>query len=767
MFPYPSGRIHMGHVRNYAIGDAIARYKRMCGYEVLHPMGWDAFGMPAENAAIKHGVHPATWTEENIATMRVELARLGLSYDWQREIATCRPDYYRFEQKFFIDMLEKGLAYRKESLVNWCTACQTVLANEQVVDGTCWRCDTAVVQKPLMQWFFKITHYAQSLLEGLDSLQGWPDRVTAMQREWIGRSEGLEVHFPIDGREEKISIFTTRPDTLMGVTFLSLAAEHPLVAHLVAGTEREAAVRCFAQEVAAMDRTTRLVGNFEKKGLFLGAYAHHPITRERIPIYAANFVLLSYGTGAVMAVPAHDQRDFEFAKAYHLPITLVVQRPESPLIATEMTEAYTAPGVLINSGDFDDLDSDAAKTAISEAIEHMGTGKRVVNYRLRDWGISRQRYWGTPIPIIYCECCGALPVAEADLPVVLPLDGTFTGEGGSPLAQMDAFVKTTCPACQGPARRETDTMDTFVESSWYFLRYTDPQAPNAPFRRSVANHFMPVDQYIGGVLRDLGYIDVSEPFTRLLTQGMVIKDGAKMSKSKGNVVDPDYIVSRYGADTARLFILFAAPPEKDLDWSDDGIEGAFRFLKRVWRLVNAAIEARVFAHDDAGVLANADVRRKVHETIKKVSGDIEAGFHFNSAIAALMELTNTLSAVPLDTATPPERVAVREGIRTLTLLLGVFVPHIADELWSRIGGTGFTLAQPWPQWDEAALIKDDSLIIVQVNGKLRERITVPITISQDDLEAQVLALPKIKDALAGGTPKRVIVVPGKLVNVVV
>ncbi len=783
MFPYPSGRIHMGHVRNYSIGDTIARFERMRGRNVLHPIGWDAFGMPAENAAIANKTHPAKWTDDNIATMRGQLSRLGFSYDWSREVATCKPEYYRWEQKIFIEMWKKGLAYQKESLVNWCAACETVLANEQVVNGACWRCDGAVVQKPLTQWFLKITAYAQELLDGLHCLSGWPDKVTAMQREWIGRSEGLEVHFPVEGSEEKIAIFTTRPDTLLGVTFLSLACEHPSVERLIAGTAQEKTVRDFVEKVAAMDRAVRLTGNFEKRGIFLGAYARHPLTQEKIPIYVANFVLAEYGTGAVMAVPAHDERDFAFAKACDLPIKLVIQNAEQSLNGATLKAAYVDPGILVNSSPWNGLSSEAAKAEIGAHVEKIGAGRRVVNYRLRDWGISRQRYWGTPIPMMTCARCGTVPVPECDLPVKLPLEVEFSGRGDSPLASVPDFVKVSCPQCGGAACRETDTMDTFMESSWYFFRYLDPHSAEAPFDRDRVAQWLPVNQYIGGVehailhllysrfftrvLRDLGYVSVSEPFANLLTQGMVIKDGTKMSKSKGNVVDPDYLISRYGADTARLFILFAAPPEKDLDWSDDGVEGAFRFLKRVWRLVHEALAAGIFEKDEAAATPDSALRAEVHAAIKKVSEDLEQDFHFNTAISALMSLANALSAQDPRQAGPEVKAALREGVRVLVLLLSIFVPHIGDELWERIGESGSTLNARWPIWDPAALVRSTLDFVVQVNGKVRDQVTVPVDMTESALREWVLNREKVQKFLEGKTPKRVIVVPGRLVNVVV
>ena len=666
MFPYPSGRLHMGHIRNYSIGDVLARYKRMQGFNVLHPMGWDAFGLPAENAAIEHGVHPAKWTYENIAYMKKQLKRMGFSYDWRREIATCDPSYYKWEQLFFIKMYERGLAYRSFSEVNWCPGCETVLANEQVVNGRCWRCGSEVGKKELQGWFLKITAYAEELLRDCEKLLGgWPEKVITMQKNWIGRSEGLEVDFPLEGREGSIRIFTTRPDTIFGVTFMVLAPEHPLVEELVRGTERETEVREFVRRVKRQSVTVRSSEEVEKEGVFLGAYCINPLNGERIPVWTANFVLMEYGTGAIMAVPAHDQRDFEFAKKYGLPIKVVIRPKDRELRAEDLSEAYTGDGIMVNSGAFDGMSNREAMRKISDLVEARGIGKRTVNYRLRDWGISRQRYWGAPIPIIYCPSCGPVPVPEEELPVQLPLEVEITGKGGSPLAQVEAFVSARCPRCGGPGRRETDTMDTFVESSWYFLRYCSPQREEGPFDERV-KYWMPVDQYIGGVehavlhllyarfftkvLRDLGYLEFDEPFSRLLTQGMVIKDGAKMSKSRGNVVDPDDMIARYGADTTRLFILFAAPPEKDLDWKEEGVEGCFRFLNRLWRLFYE-VEPKLKG-ESGGFREDGEFRRRIHMARKKVTEDIER-FHFNTAIAHLMEWVNYLYAVSYTHLTLP------------------------------------------------------------------------------------------------------------------
>ncbi|WP_298435962.1 leucine--tRNA ligase [Geobacter sp.] len=784
MFPYPSGRIHMGHVRNYSIGDVVARYKRMRGFNVLHPMGWDAFGMPAENAAIKNKSHPAKWTYENIAYMRSQLKKMGLSYDWGRELATCDLDYYKWEQKIFLEMYEKGLVYKKSSFVNWCPACETVLANEQVEDGACWRCDSEVVQKELEQWFFRITRYAEELLEQTCHLPGWPERVLVMQRNWIGKSFGCEIDFPVEGKLEKITVFTTRQDTLYGATFMSLAPEHPLALQLTT-PERRAEVGAFIEKVKKTDKVKRTAEDFEKEGVFTGSYCINPVTNRRMPIYLANFVLLDYGTGAVMAVPTHDQRDFEFARKYDLPLQVVIRPEGETLDPATMTAAFTEPGIMVNSGPFDGLRSDEAKEKIADYLQKEKIGTKTVNYRLRDWGISRQRYWGNPIPVINCDICGVVPVPEKDLPVVLPMDAEFTGEGGNPLAKVPAFVNVSCPQCGAEARRETDTMDTFVQSSWYFLRYCSPDFAAGPLDKARAEYWMPVDQYIGGIehavlhllyarfftkaLRDLGYVDVDEPFRNLLTQGMVIKDGAKMSKSKGNVVDPDALIDRYGADTARLFSLFAAPPEKDLDWSDQGVEGSYRFLSRVWRLVYETLPLVETAGPVDAALLTTDakaLRRVVHKTIRKVTDDVDERFHFNTAIAAVMELVNALYSFEPKNA--PEHAAVlKEAVESVVLLLAPFVPHMADELWEALGHQGGVEAAGWPAWDEAACVDEELLIVVQVNGKLRGKITVPAAASEEEVKAAAFADDKVKPWLDGKQVRKAIYVPGKLFNIVV
>jgi leucyl-tRNA synthetase len=876
MFPYPSGRIHMGHVRVYVIGDVVARFKRMTGHNVLHPMGWDAFGLPAENAAIQKGVHPVRWTEENIAFMKGQLKKMGLSYDWSREIATCSPDYYRWNQWFFLKMHERGLAYRKSASVNWCPEDQTVLANEQVIDGRCWRCDAAVIQKELPQWFFRITDYAEELLADCEKLVRWPERVLAMQRNWIGKSEGVDVRFPFRDRPGDLTIFTTRPDTLFGVTFMSLAPEHPQLSALIAGRPEEERVTAFIQRLKQQDKTLRTALTQEKEGVFTGAYASHPFTGEPIPIWVANFVLMEYGTGAVMAVPAHDQRDFEFAKKYGLPIRVVIQNPEGTLRDDEMQAAYVEEeGRLVASARFNGLAPKAGQEAIAAAVEEGDLGKRKVQYRLRDWLISRQRYWGTPIPMIYCDRCGIAPVPERDLPVILPEDVPFTGKGGSPLAESKAFLTVDCPRCSGPARRETDTMDTFVDSSWYFLRYTAPHEARGPIDRAAADYFMPVDQYIGGiehavlhllyarfftkVIRDLGLIRADEPFESLLTQGMVIKESyrcpihgylfpeqalrennvrreasgvrgeeaahfcapcrqetgkktavevgrtEKMSKSKKNVVDPDALIDRYGADTARLFSLFAAPPEKDLEWSDAGVEGAYRFLERVWRLVldlaeplrsvqrsstpdlessdlqdalkDLAAQVKVQEHDQklfaqlvrtsSAAATSAVLRRKTHQTIAKVTADLERDFHFNTAIASLMELVNLLyiaRANVLDLQSV--MAAFKEGVEALLLLLSVFAPHIAEELWARLGHPSSILQASWPRFDPEAAREEEIELVIQINGKVRGRLLCPAGLSDEEMKNRALADPRIRQWVADRPIRNLILVKGKLVNIV-
>jgi leucyl-tRNA synthetase len=756
----------------------------MRGFNVLHPMGWDSFGLPAENAAIQNNIPPATWTLENIAFMRdKQLKRLGLSYDWDREVTTCVEDYYRWNQWFFIKMYEKGLAYKKLSYVNWCPSCSTVLANEQVEDGLCWRCSSVATHKELEQWFYKITAYAEELLSCCDTLIGWPERVLTMQRNWIGKSVGVQVDFTVEGTGEKLAIFTTRQDTLYGVTFMSIAPEHPMLESLIQGKKQAEQVRAFVQRVMREDKAARTDEKQEKEGVFTGAYAVNPLNNERVPIWVGNFVLMEYGTGAIMSVPAHDQRDFAFAKKYALPIRVVIQNPDKNLDADTMKQAYTEDGSMANSGSFDGLSNTVAKDKIADYVEQGKLGNRTVNWRLRDWGISRQRYWGTPIPIIYCAVCGSVPVPEKDLPVRLPMDVALTGKGKSPLAESEAFQETTCPKCKGPARRETDTMDTFVDSSWYFLRYCSPKETKAPFDKKAAGYWMSVDQYIGGiehavlhllyarfftkVIRDLGLFDGDEPFLNLLTQGMVIKDGAKMSKSKGNVVDPDFILTKYGADTARLFSLFAAPPERDLEWSDQGVEGAYRFLHRVWNIIykNSSAIAGV---KHAGIEARGDkLYRKTHLTIKKVTEDIEREFHFNTAISALMELVNEMYDYTSGGVESKQLPVLRLAIDAVTLLIAPFAPHFAEELWATFDNKTSIANAVWPQYDPEAIVSAEMIVVVQVNGKVRSRLTLPADAAEQDMEAAALADPKVKEFTQNKPPKKVIVVQGKLVNIVV
>jgi len=820
MFPYPSGKIHIGHVRNYTIGDVVARYKRMKGFNVLHPMGWDAFGLPAENAAIEHKIHPSKWTHENIEHMKKQLKRMGFSYDWDREVSTCEPKYYRWEQLFFIWMYEKGLAYKKRSTVNFCTKCDTVLANEQVEGGQCWRCGTEVQEKVLDQWFFKITAYIEELLDYCDKLPGWPERVMTMQKNWIGKSYGCEVDFPMADGNGAIKVFTTRQDTLFGATFMLVAAEHPLVMELTKGKAIEKDVAAFVEKVKKQDKLMRTSEYYEKEGLFLDSYCLNPLTGGKMPIFAANFVLADYGTGCVMAVPTHDQRDFEFAKKFNLPLIVVISPKDRTLDAATMTEAYVDEGILINSGQFDGMENTKVLEAIADFLEKEGKGKRTIQYRLRDWGISRQRYWGAPIPMINCAKCGIVPVEEKDLPVVLPENVKLSTEGGSPLAALKEFVDTTCPKCGGKAARETDTMDTFVESSWYFDRYCCPDCDTKPgLDRKKLEYWMPVDQYIGGiehailhllysrfytkVLRDFGVIGVDEPFTNLLTQGMVCKetmkckehgylfpeqaaDGKchicgkdviigkteKMSKSLKNVVDPDYLVKEYGADTARIFCLFAAPPEKDLEWSDQGVEGSFRFLGRLWRIVDEYLEdIKGVAPAFGAVELEGDLkalRRKTHQTIRKVSIDIEDRFHFNTAISAVMELVNVVYQVKRPAGDDKIALAaVREALEAAIILLVPIVPHITEELWQLLGHKTLASDVAWPEFDPAIASEEEMTIVVQINGKLRSRMTVPVDEDLEKIKANALADEKIKSMTAGMQIKKVIYVPKKLVNIVV
>jgi leucyl-tRNA synthetase len=789
MYPYPSGRIHMGHVRNYSIGDVIARQKRMAGSNVLHPIGWDALGMPAENAAIKHGTHPQTWTLDNVRHMRTQLRRMGISYDWSREVNTCLPEYYKWNQWIFLRMLERGLAFRKESWVNWCSQCRTVLANEQVVAGGCWRCGTPVMQKKMEQWFLKITDYAEELLSGHAELRKWPEHVLQMQKNWIGKSTGAHVRFGLAGTSKEIEVFTTRVDTIYGATFLVVSAEHPIVPDLVAGSKAKELGDWVARTVAEM-RKRRDIGETEKDGVDTGKRAVNPFTGEHVPIWIANYVLMDYGTGAIMGVPAHDARDFEFAKAYRIPIRTVIAPADKAgaKYDAEPAEVFEESGVLVNSGPFNGLSSEKAMDEMGRYAEEKGFGRRSTIFRLRDWGISRQRYWGTPIPVIYCDRCGIVGVPDADLPVELPFDVKLTGEEGSPLERAENFIRTTCPKCQGPARRETDTMDTFVDSSWYFFRYCSPRETSLPFRPEDAKRWLPVDLYIGGVehailhliysrfftkvLRDFGLTDVAEPFPHYLAQGMVTKDGSAMSKSKGNIVDPDEILTRYGADTLRLFILFASPPDREFAWAEEGLEGCHRFLHRIWAFVLEDLD--VFSEPGATAAAPAgpgdaaaQVVRKTHQTILKVTEDIGTRFHLNTAISSIMELHN-LARKERDAlrAADAGRKALRLALESIIRLLSPFVPHMAEELWERTGHMGLLMLSEWPEYDPALARDEMATIVVQVNGKVRDRFEAVPDLAEADLEAAALALPKIQAILGDKPPRKVVSVKNKLVSIV-
>ena len=786
MFPYPSGDIHMGHVRNYSIGDVVARYKIMQNFNVIHPMGWDAFGLPAENAAIKNKIHPAKWTMQNVENMKSQLMRMGFSYDWDREVSACLPDYYKWGQWLFLKFYERGLAYRKMAIVNWCDSCGTVLANEQVEDGKCWRCGSEVTQKSLEQWFLKITDYTEELLKHLEKLPGWPEHVLAMQENWIGKSSGVQIDFPLADSDEKLSVFTTRQDTIFGATYMVFAPEHPLVDQLVKKTDLESPVKKFVEQVSKQDRSVREATDVEKRGIFTGTFAINPMTNEKIPIWLADYVLMEYGTGAVMAVPAHDQRDLEFARKYNLPIKVVIQPPGETLEPEDMTEAYVEPGIMLNSDQFDGLESTVGKEKIAEYMEAKGIGARTVNYRLRDWCISRQRYWGNPIPIIYCDKCGIQPVPDSDLPVILPYDIKISGDRVSSLASATEFMKTKCPKCGGEARRETDTMDTFADSSWYFLRYVDPKNDSLPFDKEKANYWMPVDQYIGGVehavmhllysrfftkvMRDIGLIDVDEPFTSLLTQGMVLLDGSVMSKSKGNTVDPTELIEKYGADTVRVFCLFAAPPEKELEWNDEGIEGVSRFLNRVWRIVDqyAPLVREISSKYDSNGLSGSakELRRVSHITLKRVTVDIDERLHFNTAISAIMELVNHLYSIK-EPEDKRSLAVLKESLEVLTITISPFAPHMAEELWEILGNEKGILKTSWTAWDESALKQDEILIVVQINGKVRSRIHVPSDSSKEYIEQAALENERIQQLTSGKEIRRVIVVPQKLVNIVV
>lgn len=812
MFPYPSGNIHMGHVRNYAIGDVVARYKFMRGFNVIHPIGWDAFGLPAENAAKENKRHPAEWTRSNIAKMKAQLKRMGLSYDWSREFATCDPEYYRWEQQFFIRMWGKGLAYKKLSYVNWCDPCDTVLANEQVEDGKCWRCNREVRQKHLEQWFFKITDYAEELLNETYNMPGWPEKVLVMQRNWIGKSTGSELTFDVWESDDKVVVFSTRPDTIYGATFMLLAPEHPMVEKLIGGTEYEKDGKAFVNKVMNQSREERS-DDKEKEGFFTGKYCINPVTLRHIPVYIANYVLMDYGTGAVMAVPAHDGRDFDFAKKYDLPVVMVIEPFEGG--EAVLKEAYEGDGTLINSDSFDGMRVDEAKKAITEKLETMGAGKKTVTYRLKDWGVSRQRYWGAPIPFIYCDKCGTVPVPDADLPVVLPENVNFKGSG-NPLDKVEEFVNTTCPKCGGKARRETDTMDTFMESSWYFMRFCSPHYDKGLFDKDEVKYWMPVDQYIGGiehavlhllysrfftkVLRDLGLVDFGEPFTNLLTQGMVCKDTqscpthgwlfpnevvdgkcvhcgesaiigrtVKMSKSKKNVVDPDELMNSYGADTIRLFSLFAAPPEKEIEWSESGVEGCYRFINRVYRLISANMEILKMSFEKKAEPSDplsADILRYTHATIKKITTDVER-FQLNTAVAAIMEFVNNLYNAQKDVQTDDHKCAFRYALTTLLKVCAPFTPHLAEELWSKAGRKGYVSRVQWPVYNEHYLIQDEITVVVQINGKVRAQLTLPREVSEADALEAAFANDRVKANLEGKQLVKKIYVPGKLVSLVV
>jgi leucyl-tRNA synthetase len=778
MFPYPSGKLHMGHVRNYTIGDVISRFQRMQGKSVLQPMGWDAFGLPAENAAIKNRVPPAEWTYQNMDEMRTQLQRLGYGYDWSREIATCRPEYYRWEQWMFTRLLKKGLVYKKNAIVNWDPVDQTVLANEQVVDGRGWRSGAVVERREIPQWFMKITDYADELLEGLDKLEGWPEAVRTMQANWIGRSEGLELEFGSDSSGESLTVFTTRPDTLMGVTYVAVAAEHPLA---VEAAKSSPELQTFLEECSKMETSEAAMETMEKKGMALGVTVTHPITGDAVPVWVANFVLIGYGTGAVMAVPAHDQRDWEFATKYGIEIKPVIRAADAER-ADVSEAAYTEKGLLYNSGQFDGLDFKGAFDAIADHLQMEQKGSRKINYRLRDWGVSRQRYWGCPIPVVNCPDCGAVPVPEDQLPVVLPEDVDFDGVG-SPIKKMPEFYETTCPQCGGKAERETDTFDTFMESSWYYARYASRDQESAMLDER-ADYWAPVDQYVGGVehailhllyarfyhklLRDEGLVKSDEPFKNLLTQGMVLKDGAKMSKSKGNTVDPQALIDRYGADTVRLFIMFAAPPEQSLEWSDSGVEGAYRFLKRVWRLAYAHVNAGVVTATENSEGLNDEqkaVRRALHQTIQKVGDDIGRRLTFNTAIAAVMELTNHLSK--FEDSSEQGRAVMQEALESMALMLSPMVPHLSHQLWELLGHSDAVIDVAWPMVDEGALVKESLQMVVQVNGKLRAKLEVAVSASKEEIEQQALADENVLRFIEEKNVVKVIVVPGKLVNLVV
>lgn len=783
MFPYPSGKLHMGHVRNYSIGDVVARFKHMRGFNVLHPMGFDSFGLPAENAAIKNGTPPAEWTFRNIEEMTEQLKQLGISYDWEREVETCNPNYYRWMQWIFVQFFNKGLAYKKENPVNWCPSCQTVLANEQVIDGACERCHTPVGKKNLSQWYFKITDYAERLLDNLKKLPGWPNKVKLMQENWIGKSIGANVNFKIDGTDKIMKVFTTRSDTLFGCTYMVMAPEHPYLEELVQGTEYEEEARRYMQEVQHMDEIERTSTVKEKTGVFIGKYAINPVNGKKVPIFISDYVLMGYGTGAIMAVPAHDQRDFDFAKKFDLEIIPVVESKDPSVDINDLKEAFVAEGTMINSGEYDGMNNREVIPMMVDWLAEHNSGEKTINYKLRDWLVSRQRYWGTPIPMVFCDDCGWVPEKEENLPVLLPEDVEFTGKGESPLTTSKSFVECSCPKCGGKARRETDTMDTFLDSSWYFLRFCDPHNDEKIFEKKKVDYWMNVDQYIGGVehailhlmyarffemaLSDMGLVTAEEPFKNLLTQGMVNKYGKKMSKSLGNVVSPEEIIEKYGADTARLFILFAAPPEKELDWSDEGVEGSYRFLNRVWRLIREFKE-KVDNSDGAINIKSVNDKKlnsKLNATIKKVTDDIEKRFNFNTAISSIMELVNELYKYKQgEDLNPP---LLEDAITKLVTLLSPFTPHICEEMWHELGKEESLIGVRWPDYDESALVEDVKTIVIQINGKLKERLSLPAGLSGADLEEKVLEEPNVASLIQDVNVVKTIAVPDKLVNFVV
>ena len=788
MFPYPSGKLHMGHVRNYTITDVIARFKKAQGYNVLHPMGWDSFGLPAENAAMKHGANPEVWTDENIAYMTKQLKMLGLSYDWNREVTTCKPDYYKWTQWLFLQLYKKGLAYKKEAAVNWCEECGTVLANEQVIDGKCWRCDHVVEKKYLSQWFFKITDYAEVLLEDLDKLPGWGDNVKTMQANWIGKSQGAILKFKVvdmpDGSDLEIPVYTTRPDTAYGITYLVVAPEYKDIERLTTA-ENKAKVEEYRANARKMTEIERLSTERVKTGVPLGTHCLNPLTGETFPLWTADYALVEYGTGAVMAVPTHDTRDFDFAKKFNLPMKVVIQDPENPSDCKD--SAYTEPGVLVNSGEFNGMPNEEAKKAITEKAVREGFGEFKTQYRLRDWLISRQRYWGAPIPVVYCEKCGIVPVPEEQLPVLLPKDVDFSVVGKSPITTSKTFAETTCPHCGGKARRETDTMDTFVCSSWYYLRYSDPKNSNLPFEKDKVNKWLPVDQYVGGIehailhllysrfftkaLRDLGLLDFDEPFKNLLTQGMVLKDGSKMSKSKGNTVDPDEIFENYGADTARLFILSDSPPARDFDWSDAGVEGCYKFLNRVWRLIASNSDDISLDYKLEFPLAkdNDDMVRNVHIAMKGITNDIANDFQFNTVISKYRELTNAIYEWrgKKKELNAEDKAVLSFAVVSLIKLMSPVAVHLTEEAWADLGGKGSIHDEPWCEWDENLAKASSITLVVQVNGKVKDKIEVDEALSQDELKSVALESPKVKELTDGKEIVKTIVVPKKLVNIVV